>query len=91
MGFPTLLFGVGVSCRILYFIASYLYVSSSGSITSAGEERDNLSAIVNNVAPVWSIFLFLLVVRFGCAILLWHSLGLPYNYFGERSYCWPVL
>ena len=43
-----MLFGVGVSCRILYFIAIYLYmyVSCSGSVTSAGEERAYLSAIV---------------------------------------------
>ena len=34
------------SCRILYSIVSYLYVSCSGLITSVGEERDNLSAIV---------------------------------------------
>ena len=41
-----MLFGVGVSCRILCSIVSYLYVSCSGSITSVGEERANLSAIV---------------------------------------------
>ena len=43
-----MLFGVDVSfsCRILYSIVSYLYVSCSGSITSVGEERANLSAIV---------------------------------------------
>ena len=41
-----MLFGVGVSCRILYSIASYLYVSCSGSITSVGTEKANLSAIV---------------------------------------------
>ena len=39
-------YGVGVSCRILYFIVSQLYVSCSGSITSVEEERANLSAIV---------------------------------------------
>ena len=39
-------FGVGVSCRILYSIDSYLYISCSGSITSVGEERANLSAVV---------------------------------------------
>ena len=39
-------FGVDVSCRILYSVDSYLYVSCSGSITSVGEERANLSAIV---------------------------------------------
>ena len=41
----ALCFGVGVSC-ILYSIVSYLYVGCSGSITSVGEERANLSAIV---------------------------------------------
>ena len=38
-------FGVGISCRILYSIVSYLYVSGSGSITSVWEKRANLSAI----------------------------------------------
>ena len=38
-------FGVGVSCRILDYFIGYLYVSSSGSITSVGEERANLSAV----------------------------------------------
>ena len=41
-----MLVGVGVSCRILYFINSYLYVSCSGLITSVGEESANLPAIV---------------------------------------------
>ena len=40
-------FGVGVSCRILYSSVGYLYVSDSGSITSVREERANLSAIVH--------------------------------------------
>ena len=35
-----------MSCRILYSSVCYLYVSGSGSITSVGEERANLSAIV---------------------------------------------
>ena len=39
-------FGVGVSCRKLYYFVVYLYVNSSGSITSVGEERANLSAVV---------------------------------------------
>ena len=39
-------FGVGVSCRILYSFVVYLYVSRNGSITSVGEERANLSAVV---------------------------------------------
>ena len=39
-------FGVGVSCRNLYFFVVYLYVNGSGLITSVGEERANLSAVV---------------------------------------------
>ena len=39
-------FGVGVSCRNLYYFVVYLYVNGSGSITSVGEERANLSAVV---------------------------------------------
>ena len=39
-------FGVGVSCRMLYSFVVYLYVNGSGSITSVGEERANLSAVV---------------------------------------------
>ena len=44
--FPTKCFGVGVLCRKLYSFVVYLYVNSSGSITSVGEERANLSAVV---------------------------------------------
>ena len=29
-------FGVGVSCRILYYFVVFLYVNGSGSITSVG-------------------------------------------------------
>ena len=39
-------FGVGVSCRNLYSFVFYLYENGSGSITSVGEERANLSAVV---------------------------------------------
>ena len=39
-------FRVGVSCRNLYSFVVYLLVSGSGSITSVGEERANLSAVV---------------------------------------------
>ena len=41
-----MLFGGGISCRILYSSVSYLYVRCSGSITSVGEERAKLPAIV---------------------------------------------
>ena len=40
------LFGVGVSCRKLYSFFVYLYVNGSGSITSVGEERAYLPAVV---------------------------------------------
>ena len=40
-------FGVGVSCRVLYSFVVCLYVSVSGSLTSVGEERTNLSAVVS--------------------------------------------
>ena len=43
---PTKYFGVGVLCRKLYSFVVYLYVDGSGSITSVGEERANLSAVV---------------------------------------------
>ena len=39
-------FGVGVSFRSWYSFVVYLYVNGSGSITSVGEERANLSAVV---------------------------------------------
>ena len=39
------MFVLGVSCRNLYSFFVYLYVSGSGSITSVGEERANLSAV----------------------------------------------
>ena len=44
--FLTKCFGVGVSGRKLYSFVVYLYVNGSGSITSVGEERANLSAVV---------------------------------------------
>ena len=40
------MFGVGVSCRYKYSFVVYLYVSGSGSITSVGEERANMTAVV---------------------------------------------
>ena len=48
MYFLLNVFGVGVSCRILYSFVVYLYVSGNGSITSVGEdlERANLSVVV---------------------------------------------
>ena len=78
-----MLFGVCVSCCIMYSIVSYLYVSCSRSITSIGEERAYLPAIV-----------YLLLCGFGEVSSLSWCLGwaalfyccaawaLPYNYWG---------
>ena len=33
-------------CRKLYHFVVYLYVNGSGPITSVGEERANLSAVI---------------------------------------------
>ena len=77
-----MLFGVGASCRILSSIVSFSYVSCSGSITSVGEERAYLSATCKHVVSVRRGFLLLWVLGMGCVILLWHSLSLPYHYFG---------
>ena len=37
----------------------------------------------NYVCFVWRGFLFLWVLGMGYVILLWHTLSLPYNYFGQ--------
>ena len=74
-----MLFGVGVSCRILYSFVSYLYVSCSGSITSVGKGDLICLLLVtcNYVVSVRGGFLFLWMLGMGCVIVLWHSLGLP--------------
>ena len=48
VSFLLIVFGVGILCRNLYsFVVNlYIYVNGSGSITSVGEERANLSAVV---------------------------------------------
>ena len=75
-----MLFGVDVSCPFSYSIVSHLYSSCSGLITSVEKERANLSTC-NYVVSVKRGILFLWVLGIGCVILLWHSHGLPYNYF----------
>ena len=72
----------------LYSFVVYLYVNGSGSITSVGEERANLSA--NYVVSVWRGFLFLWVLGMGYVVLLWHSLSLPYNYKPILDVCCSV-
>ena len=75
-----MVFGVGVSCRILYSFVVYLYVSCSGSITSVEEERANCRLSCNYVVSVRRGFFFLWVLGMGCIISFWHSLSLSYNY-----------
>ena len=78
-----------VFCILLLFIYT---LSRSGSITSVGEERANLSAIFtcNDVVSVRRGFLFRWVLVMGFVILLWHYMSLPYNYcfriFGPVSF-----
>ena len=63
---------LGVSCRILHAIVSYLYVSFCGLITSVGEETAIFSAMVscNYVVSVRSGFPFLLVLG-KCCVINW--------------------
>ena len=69
----------------LYSFVVYLYVNGSGSIASVGEERAIclLLFTCNYVVSVWRGFLFLWVHGIGYVVLLWRSLGLPYNYFSK--------
>ena len=81
-------FGLGVSCRILYSFVVYLYVSGSGSISSVGK-RELICLLLftcNYVVSIRRSFLFLWVLVIGYVILLWHSLSLPYNYFGIETF-----
>ena len=81
-------------CRLVNFIVCYLCVSCKGYITSIGEERSTFSDIFNcnNIVSVRRSFLFILVIS--CFVLLWNSLGLPYNYFTRNLddlEFWPQL
>ena len=71
-------------CRTSYFVVNYLYASLSRFITLVGEERAKFFCYCLLVT-MWFLwpwdFLFLCVLGIGCIILLWHSLGRPYNYF----------
>ena len=76
---------------ICILLLVYLYVNGCGSITSVGK-RELVCLLLftcNYVVSVWGGFLFLWVLGMGKVILLWHSLNLPYNYFG--SLCLLVL
>ena len=67
------------------FFVLYCYVSCSGLISSVGEERAIFLRLFtcNYVVSVRRGFLFLLVLGKGGIILLWHSLSLPYTYYGN--------
>ena len=76
-------FEVGVSCRILYSFVVYLYVSGMDQLPRLGM-RELICLMLftcNYMVSVRRGFLFLWVLGMGYAILLWHSLSLPYNYF----------
>ena len=68
-------------------VVTYLYVRCSRLITWVLKREliFLLSFTCNYVVSVRRGFLFLLVLRTGCVILLWHSLGLQYNYFINAS------
>ena len=70
------------------FFDVYLYVRRSGSITSVGEARGNLSAVFtcNYVVSVRRDFLFLWVLEMGYVILLWHALSLQYNHYAFQQF-----
>ena len=77
-------------CRNLYSFLVYLYVNGSGSITSVGEERAYLSAVVHLLLCGFCLERFPLPLGagMGYVILLWHSMSLPYNYLETR---WIIL
>ena len=79
-----MLFGVGVSCRILYSIVSYLYVRCSGSIISVREEGAYLSATISLLLCGFCSERFPLPL---CALFYCDTpWGLPYNYFTVMWY-----
>ena len=61
---------------LAFFAVYYLSVSFIGLITSDGEEELIFLLTINrNFVVSFRKVLF----RIGCAVLLWNSLGLPYN------------
>ena len=72
-------FGVGASCHLYSFVV-YLHVNGSGLITSVGEERASLSAVVYLYLCGFCLERFPLPLGAwnGLRFLLWHSLSLPY-------------
>ena len=74
-------FGVGVSCRILYSFVGYLY----DQLPRLGKREliCLLSFTCNYVVSVRRGLLFLWVLGMGCVILLWHYLSLLCKYFNN--------
>ena len=75
-----MLFGVDVSCRILYSIVIYMQTVAD-QIPRLGKREPIclLWITCNYVVSVRRGFLFLWVLGMGCVIQLWHSLSLPYK------------
>ena len=70
-----------------YFVMmSYFYVVFLSSL------KVNFSGLITSgegaIKQVRRCLLFLWVLRKDCVILLWHSLGLPYNKFVIACFCW---
>ena len=76
-----------VEFRIL--LVSCFYVSCSRSVISVGEEKDNFSFTSLRTVIMWflfgGVFFFISVLGMDSVILLWHSLCLSYNYYGEEK------
>ena len=74
-------FGVGVSCRNLYFLLLIYMLTVVDQLSRLGK-RELICLLLftcNYVVSVWRGFLFLWVLGMGYVILLWHSLSLLYN------------
>ena len=79
-----MLFGllIGVFVIIYYVLSLLLLIIQMDLLPSIGKREliFLLSITRNYVFFVRRGFFFLLALRIGCAISLWHSIGLPYNY-----------
>ena len=76
----TMLFGVGILCCVSWSIVSYLLYAVADQLPRLGK-RGLVFLLLFTCYFVVSVrrrFLFLLVIRMGYVILLWHSLDLPF-------------
>ena len=73
--------------HVVFCILLIDILSCSGSITSVGEERANLSAILDLqlCGSSSEVSLFLCMLRMSYVISLWHCLGLPLIIMEERN------